>query len=120
MSKYYGKIGFVKTVETSPGVWEEVRTEKSYYGDVHRFTRKWDRSEKVNDDIDINIEISIIANPYAYENLGYMRYISWHKNYWEINSVEGDEYPRITLSIGGLYNGETGSSSSDSSQHAWQ
>lgn len=120
MSKYYGKIGFGETVETSPGVYEERIIEKSYYGDVYRFSRRNESSEFLNDNININVEISIIANPYAYEHIGNMKYISWHKSLWKINSINGDEYPRLLLSIGGLYNGETGSSSQESSQHSWQ
>ena len=30
MAKYYGVIGYVETVETSPGVWEEQITERNY------------------------------------------------------------------------------------------
>ena len=32
MAKFYGVIGYAKRVETEPGVWEEVITEREYYG----------------------------------------------------------------------------------------
>ena len=34
MAKYYGKIGYNESVETTPGVWEEKITERSYYGEL--------------------------------------------------------------------------------------
>ena len=35
MARYYGRIGYAETVETIPGVWEEVITERNYYGAHH-------------------------------------------------------------------------------------
>ena len=40
MAKWSGKIGFVVTSETKPGVWKEVATDRTYYGDLIRNTRK--------------------------------------------------------------------------------
>ena len=33
MAKFFGKIGFANTEETSPGIWSGV-VERPYYGDV--------------------------------------------------------------------------------------
>ena len=54
MSKWCGKIGYAETVETEPGVWEEVITEKVYYGDVYRNTRLLQNSGGVNDNVNIS------------------------------------------------------------------
>lgn len=103
MAKFYGVIGFAETVETDPGVWEERIVERSYYGDLIRNIRKLQSSTSVNDNIVISNEISIIADPYAEQNMYAMRYVVFKGNKWKIESVDVN-YPRLTLSIGGVYN----------------
>lgn len=100
MAKFYGNIGFLDTIETDPGVWEETYTVKPYYGDLVRNTSRWQSSDKVNDNITINNSISIVADPYASENFQKMRYIEFLDTKWKIESAEV-QYPRIILSIGG-------------------
>ena len=36
MNKWYGKVGYVETVEVEPGVWEEQETVRQYYGEFVR------------------------------------------------------------------------------------
>ena len=103
MSKYYGTIGYAKTIETSPGVWEETIIEKNYKGDVLRNTRRYESADKLNDNININNQISIIADSYAYENFFSMRYITWFGSKWKITNIEVQR-PRLLLTIGGVYN----------------
>lgn len=108
--KFYGSIGYAETKETSPGVWEEIITEKSYYGDVLQLNRKLESGNHLNDDININNKISIVSDPFAYENFHLMRYILWMGVKWKVTNVEV-QYPRLILTIGGEYNEEsTGSS----------
>ena len=106
MANFYGCIGFAVTAETRPGVWEEEIQEKNYFGDVVRNTKRYQTGEGLNDDINIANEISIVADPFANENFHTMRYIEFMGTKWKINSVEV-QYPRLILSIGGVYNGET-------------
>ena len=40
MAKFYGKIGYSETNETSPGVWTETIIERNYYGDLLRNFKK--------------------------------------------------------------------------------
>ena len=54
MPKYYGNIGFAVTAETRPGIWEEIITEKPYYGDVMSNSRNLQARDHVNDDVMIN------------------------------------------------------------------
>lgn len=103
MAKFYGVVGFGETVETRPGVWEEIITERDYFGDVLQYSRKWDSSGGLNDDLNINNKISILADPFAYENFHLMRYLSWMGARWKITNVEV-QYPRLVLTIGGVYN----------------
>lgn len=104
MAKFYGAIGYAKTVETMPGVWTEQITERNYYGDVIRNSRRLQSSDKVNDDININNQISIVADPYAINNFHSMRYAEFMGAKWKISDVEV-QYPRLLLTLGGLYNG---------------
>ena len=104
MAKFYGIIGFVETEETSEGVWDPVYTEKSYYGDVIRNTKRSQSSGTFNDDLTINNVISIIADPYAAEKFPMMKYVNWMGVSWKITEVEF-QYPRLILTIGGVYNG---------------
>ena len=103
MAKFYGKIGFAENVEIEKGGWEEEITERSYFGDVTRNIRRLRAASKVNSDVDISNEISIVADPYANENFHTMRYVVFMGSKWKIESVEV-QYPRLILSIGGLYN----------------
>lgn len=106
MSKFYGNIGYACIVESNPGVWIEKIIERSYYGEVIRNTRRLQsNSDQLNDDINVANEISILADPYAYQNFHMMRYIAFMGAKWKISNVEV-QYPRLRLTIGGLYNGE--------------
>ena len=105
MAKYYGVIGYAETVETAPGVYEEQIAEHNYYGELVRNTRRLQTSDQVNDDINIANEISSIADPFATQNFHAMRYIEFMGAKWKITNVEV-RYPRLILTIGGLYNGD--------------
>ena len=105
MAKFYGTIGYVNTVETEPGMWEEQKTERQYSGELVKNTRRLESSGGVNDNVNISNEVSIVADPYAYENFHAMRYIKFMGAKWKISNVEV-RYPRLILTIGGVYNGE--------------
>lgn len=106
MAKWYGKVGYAISKETEPGIWEEEVVERSYYGELTRNTCKFQLSGTVNDNIDISNEISIVADPFAYENFHAIRYVEYMGANWNVNSVE-PKRPRLILSVGGVYNGKT-------------
>lgn len=103
MSKFYGKIGYGVTEETRPGVHEEQITERSYYGDLIRNTRRLESSGNLNDNVNIANEISIVADQFAYGNFHSMRYVEFMNAKWKVSSVTVQP-PRLILTIGGLYN----------------
>lgn len=105
MGKWFGRIGYAEQLETTPGVWEEKIVERDYYGDVVRNYRKLEPSGEVNDNINVSMEISIVADPYAIQNFHAMRYIEYMGSLWKLSNVEVN-YPRLILQIGGLYNGQ--------------
>lgn len=104
MPKFYGNIGYAISKETAPGVWTEDIVERQYFGDIYRNTRKLQSGNQVNDSIDISNEISILSDPFANENFHSMRYITYMGAKWKVSSVEV-RYPRLILTVGGLYNG---------------
>lgn len=106
MAKFFGKIGYSVTAETAPGVWTPTIVEHEYYGDVTRNSRRVDTAQQVNDNLTVNNTISIVADDFAYENTPFMVYVEYMGNKWKITNVE-ILYPRLNLTIGGLYNGET-------------
>ena len=102
--KYCGKIGFAMgDEESAPGVWTEQITERTYYGDLIRNTRRLQSSGNQNDNILISNEISIIADPFAYENFHAIRYAMYMGTKWKVTSVDV-QYPRLILSLGEVYN----------------
>ena len=105
MAKFYGKIGYAETLKTAPGVYEDKITEHEYFGDLIRNTRRLQSSDKVNDDINISNEISIVSDPFAIRNFHSMRYVEFMGAKWKITHVEV-QCPRLILTIGGLYNGK--------------
>ena len=106
MARFYGEIGFLRTVEEDPenrpGIWVEKLTKKKYYGDVLSNSRRWDQNGNFNDNLVINNRISIVADSFIKENLGAMKYVRWLGDTWEITNAE-IQYPRIILTIGGQY-----------------
>lgn len=103
MAKFYGAIGYAKNIEKSPGVYVEDIVELNYYGDLIRNTRRLESTDKINSDINIANDISIISDPYATENFHAMRYVKFMGAKWKISNVEVQP-PRLILTIGGLYN----------------
>lgn len=107
MARFSGKIGYATTSETSPGVWTETIVERQYYGDLTRQMRRWDSSSSsTNDNLTFSQDISIIADPYAFDNLHNMRYVIFRGIRWSIKSIEIDR-PRVRLTLGGEWNGNT-------------
>lgn len=102
MAKWYGVIGYAETSQTSPGVWSETITERQYTGDLTRNMRRLEGSGNINDDVNINNEISIIADQFAYQNFHAMRYVEFMNAKWKITNVEV-QHPRLILTIGGEY-----------------
>lgn len=103
MAKYYGAIGYAETVETKPGVWKEQITERMYSGDLLRNSRRFQSADKLNDDVNISNELSIVADPYANQNFHLMRYAEFMGTKWKIADIEV-QYPRLRLTLGGEYN----------------
>lgn len=109
MSRFYGKLGYVTdTVETKPGVWVKGDiVESNVVGDILRNGRILETSNVVNPNINLNVKISFIADVYASNNYQSIKYVKFRDSEikWEVKSVDNINYPRLVLTLGGVYNG---------------
>jgi hypothetical protein len=106
MARFFGRVGYGETLETSPGVWVEDIVEHSYYGDVIRNTRELHQGQNLNSDISVQNSISIVADAYANDHFFAIRYVEWAGVLWTVSSVEVQS-PRLLLRLGEVYNGPT-------------
>lgn len=106
--KFHGKVGYGSTVETSPGVHEEVIVEREYYGDVTRVGRRMSLgAENLNPDLSLGGNaISIVADAYANGHFFAVRYVEWAGERWVVSNVE-IQPPRLIMYLGEVYNGPT-------------
>lgn len=105
MAKWCGKIGFAETVEVEPGVWDDDILERRYQGELLRHTRNQSVSGNVVEDITISNQISVLSDLYARKNHRNIKYVEFEGTKWRV-SVCGVEYPRLILTLGGVYNGK--------------
>lgn len=105
MSKWYGKVGYVMDVETEPGIWEQKAKELPYFGDVIKVSSRWATSGTLNDNPTIDSQISIVADPFAYQHFSSIKYVEFMDTVREVTTVT-PQYPRLIVSMGGLWNGE--------------
>lgn len=118
MPKFYGKVGYAETEETTPGVWVDRIVDRDYYGDVTRNSRRWEASNTLNDNLVFNNTISIVADAYALQNFSAIKYVVWMGNYWKVTTVEV-QAPRLILTFGGVYNGPKAEASDDTGGDSW-
>lgn len=106
MGKWFGNVGYGVTEEVRPGVWKDDITVRQYFGDVIRNSSRWSTpSDSTNDDLNVNVQISIVADPFAYQNFHSIKYIEFMGSNWKVTNVD-PQYPRLMLTIGGVYNGQ--------------
>lgn len=103
MARYHGYVGYAIDVEAYPGVWEEQISEHEYFGDVVKNRMNIQQNSNVNAKITISNSISIIGDPFAYEHVYAMRYVTYLNKKWTITNID-IQRPRLILTIGGLYN----------------
>jgi hypothetical protein len=108
--RFSGAVGYATSTESAPGVWKEIITERTYYGDVIRNTRRLEPPSLVpperNSNIALEHSIAIVADAEAYEKYLQMRYVTWDGIKWTIISVEVRR-PRLILTVGGQWDGDT-------------
>lgn len=105
MAKFFGTVGFAIPTETAPGVYKEQIVPRTYYGDFNRNHMRPRGTENVNDDINVQNEISIVSDPFAVANFHTIKYVqnAGEDVKWKITSVDV-QYPRLILTLGSVYN----------------
>lgn len=105
MAKWYGKVGFAETLETDLDEWTETIIERPYPGDILSISRSMQTGNEINNDITISNKISFITDPYARQNFHNIRYVTYMGNKWRVTNISV-EYPRLTLTLGGIWTDE--------------
>ena len=103
MGKYNGMVGYAEDVISAPGINTDNIVERPTRGDVIKRYRRLSSISKVEDDVDISNQISIVADAYAMSHFHNIRYATWSGIKWKVTSVEVQR-PRLILSLGGVYN----------------
>lgn len=103
MAKYSGLVGFEQTEKTGVDVYTENIVERRYYGDLVHNYRRTSAGDGVNDNVTLNNQLSIVADPYAINNFASIRYATFMGSKWNVTDVEV-QYPRLILTLGGVYN----------------
>lgn len=107
MAKFCGIIGYTIQEEDPPesGIWVNKIVTRRHYGDLLRNSIVTQSTDQVNDEIKLSNEISIVADPFAFQNFQFMIYVEFMGAKWKITNVKVS-YPRLILTIGGVYNGQ--------------
>lgn len=110
MAKFFGVVGYSyidhDDAIDAPGVSSEKQKEIAYCGDILKNNKKWEASQNLNDNLNINNQISIIADPFAFDHFFAIRYVNWGGVNWKVSNVDVQP-PRLILTLGGVYNGKS-------------
>lgn len=105
--KYHGIVGFwLDDVEIAPGIYKPGIVERKYYWEISRNGRRWREQNSSNDEFRIENTVSILSDLFARKYFASIRYVIWNDAKLKVTNVTVD-YPRITLEIGGFYDGTT-------------
>ena len=104
--KFSGKIGFGETVEKSDGIWVDTITEKHYYGDIIKNVKRSEDAGKVNVNISLSNQLSMVSYPYLTNHFHSIKYVTLFGTNWQVTSVEV-RFSRLLLTLGLVYNGPT-------------
>ena len=106
MTRWHGKVGYIETVETTPGVWKPLETIREYYGDIIRNTSRWSNNpDSTNDNRTVNTQISIVADPFAVNKFHAIKWIEFMGVRWDVDTIDPNQPPRLILTLGGVFNG---------------
>lgn len=105
MGKWFGKIGYCVTKETTPGTWDEQVTEHEHFGQIIDDSRRHQSGNNANEDVDVTVKISILSDPFVESSVQHIRYVEFMGALWEVTSVQ-PKPPRLILTLGGVYNGK--------------
>lgn len=100
--KWFGKIAFADQKDDGTGVWKSVITERDYYGDVLRNSKRDENSTVINSNITLSNQLSVVADPFILDSFTQIVYVEIFGKKWKVSSVDVN-YPRLTINFGELY-----------------
>lgn len=100
--KWFGKIAFADQKDDGTGVWKSVITERDYYGDVLRNSKRDENSTVINSNITLSNQLSVVADPFILDFFTKIVYVEIFGKKWKVSSVDVN-YPRLTINFGELY-----------------
>lgn len=103
MARFRGIVFYAHSVETGPGIFEVLLTERTHSGDILRSSQRHEPGMSINDNLLLSNRISIVADEYALENSAYISHVLYNGTRWKVTSLD-IERPRIILTLGGVYN----------------
>lgn len=106
MGKYSGMIGFGFNKEIETDVHDDVIEEHHYYGNIEKNVSRFNQGSNQSGESLITNNFSIVGDSFLFEHLADIRYICWKNQKWVVASIE-EQYPRINITLGGIYNGPT-------------
>ena len=102
--RWAGKVGFSKLTEISPGVWDDVITERDYMGTVVQESERLVQGDTVLPTYRVSTSISILLDGPLRENHSDIRYVTFNGYEMTVSSVTIVP-PRVILYMGEKYNG---------------
>ena len=106
MARFYGAVGYIAETETAVDVFVNKPIERMYKGELLKNYHRLEGGLDINDDVALSNQVSILADPYALNHMHAIRYVKWRGTAWKVTNVDSQP-PRLILSLGGVYNGET-------------
>lgn len=103
--RYFDKFGYTTgSVETEPGVWEDVIVEHEHIGTVENRTEAYTVAGSVLPQYRTTTAVSVLSDGTLKENYTDLRYVTLKGQRWTIGSIV-EEFPRLTIYIGEVYHG---------------
>lgn len=98
------KIGYSQSEEVRPGISEDVITERDYLADVKQRTEAFVVPGNIIPEYKTTTSVSVFSDGAPKVNYSDLRYVVYGGVRWSIASAV-EEYPRLTIFIGEVYNG---------------
>lgn len=104
--RYSGKLGLSQQQETSPGVWEDVITERDAVGTVEQRTETLTIGDSILPQYRTTTSVSVLSDGVDKQNYSAIAYVTYLGKNWVAASVVM-QYPRIVIYLGEEYHGPT-------------
>lgn len=118
MAKYFGKLGIGTDEEVRPGIFKKSIKEVECYGDIIEVRRRLETSSSVNDSLNVSIQLSIVCDPFVKMHVKDIIYASYMDYLWKVTDIVF-EFPRLKLSLGGIYHANPAGASDDFDRLNW-